>query len=221
MRFSQVESPTQPRTRHFAAVNIPRGVTMDRVIASGAESPAAMAFSRIMVVIEHFDRNLAAAHQGVALAKAHGADLLFVDLLRPGGGRGLRGGDASTGPLGRLLEGSDLIGQKRQAQAMALARVHGVAAQICGLASARHVADAATFQRCDVIVVANPGRNAWMRLLLGRLVPRLISQARVPVLVCPAGNEAAPENLKQRLVNSSPRPTSQAQNAESLCINAP
>lgn len=51
--------------------------------------------------------------------------------------------------------------------------------------AAAYVAEEASRRRCDLIVVATEGRNALMRLLTGSIVPGLITNATMPVMVCP------------------------------------
>lgn len=50
--------------------------------------------------------------------------------------------------------------------------------------SAYSVSVAAENKHCDLIVVGTEGKNAMLRILNGSIVPKLISVASVPVLVC-------------------------------------
>ena len=49
---------------------------------------------------------------------------------------------------------------------------------------------------CDLIVVATEGRNAVMRILLGSVLPGLITAATVPVLVGRPQGAARPPGLR-------------------------
>lgn len=156
------------------------GVALD----AGAALPAGSRVSRVMVVLEDFDRDQTAAREGVELARAHGADVLFVDLPEPTSDALTAGLHLSAGAGTSVVEQIHLLAQRRQVDAMAIASDSGVSAQFFSVASPHDLAQAAQSQNCHVIVVAHPGRNAVMRLLSGNIVPMLITEANMPVLVC-------------------------------------
>jgi len=153
---------------------------------------APCAFSRILVVLETWDRAEVAARQGVALARAHGAEVLFADVLDPYIRPNL---NARQWPV---LSGDGYAlqfvaqSQRQHADAIAIARSADVTADAVSVAAPGDIARAAAEQACDLIVVASSGCTAWRRLLSGSIIPGLITAASVPVLVC-RSEPASPE----------------------------
>jgi fructose/tagatose bisphosphate aldolase len=56
---------------------------------------------------------------------------------------------------------------------------------------AKAIVTAAQKRRCDLIVVGSEGRNAVLRLMMGSVIPGLITAAPVPVLICKGTDRVA------------------------------
>lgn len=151
-----------------------------------ADPPDGAVISRVMVVLQDSDETQAAATEGVALARAHGAEVFFVDIPEPPADTLVEGLQLSVTARAHLIDEMHRNAHHHQAAALGLARQEGVSAQTFSVASPHLIAQAAQSQSCDVIVVANTGHNAVVRLLIGDIVPMLITESSVPVLVCRA-----------------------------------
>lgn len=142
--------------------------------------------ARVMVIIEPFDSPQSAVREGIGLARAYGAELLLVDVPHPDALSSMANAEPGVGPGSRRQFGDSADKQHHQAEALDIAHKAGVKATLFGVASPYDLAQVADNQGCNLIVLANPGRNAVMRLLHRDLIPLLVTQARVPVLVCAA-----------------------------------
>ena len=158
-------------------------------------------FKRILIVIDERPASHAALGEGIALAKAHGSELVFFSVL-----------PRYTVPMADMPAFMAVSPQEFQtvaesnarkglAQATAAAERAGVMSRTgfgSGDDDARCIVDAARKRRCELIVVASEGRNALVRLLTGSVIPGLITSSPIPVLVCKerkrprAGATAAP-----------------------------
>ncbi len=156
---------------------------------------------RVLVVLDEAEAVAVATKLGVDLARAHGADLLFVHLARPDQPALADAMGFATGPdevmAARVAEHSLHL----LAAARATGHAAGLRTSSKSFAVGTAASDLAQFaldQSCDLIVVAHEGRNAVMRLLTGSLVPGLVTASTVPLLVCRTPDGQAQPLLPQR-----------------------
>lgn len=143
-------------------------------------------YEKILIVVGPRTASSPAVTEGVALAKAHDAEAVFLSMVpryvMPVSEipvMGLPSADEfhrdATRHARRLL-----------AQATQVADQAGVRSSVAvgsGADDADAIAEAARQRRCGLIVVASAGHNAVMRLLGGSVIPGLITRSTVPVLV--------------------------------------
>jgi len=150
-------------------------------------------FNKIMVLVDDQPASRSAIEQGVAMAQAHHASVLFLYLLpaytfpvmdMPGGGMAAIAAQSADEFEKQAQEEASTLLRGAEATAQA-ANVPSEACTTPGDASAEHIAETAVTQECQLIVVAASGDNAVIRLLTGSLIPGLISKSSVPVMVCP------------------------------------
>ena len=144
-------------------------------------------YKRILIVVDPRPVARAAVTEGVLAAQAHGAELVFFTVMP-------RYSVPVTDAPPFVLESPQDFQLAAKANADRLLAAAAVAADRAGLKSrceigsgeddARCIVEAARKYRCDLIVVASEGRNALMRMLLGSVIPGLITSSPVPVLVC-------------------------------------
>lgn len=151
-------------------------------------------FKRILIVVDARPVSRAAVKEGVVLARVHGAEVTFFYVL-PHYPVPMMDGplwtnlseqdfdrEAKAG-AGRLLAAAAVVADK--------AGVSHRAAMDRGEDDAECIVDAAQRRRCDLIVVASEGRNAVLRLMMGSVIPGLITAAPMPVMVCKATEKVA------------------------------
>lgn len=144
-------------------------------------------YERMMIVVEDGDVSVPALEEGLALARVHGAEVLFFHVLP--------NYVVPTMDMPPMLGGEPE--QFRQAAEQTAQRVLAVAGQratevgvrysgVSGSASdaAECIASAAASRGSQLIVIGSHGRTALQRLIFGSVVTRLITLAPVPVLVC-------------------------------------
>jgi len=143
-------------------------------------------YKRILIIVDQRAVTRAAVKEGVAMAAAHGAEVLFFHVL-----------PRYTVPMADMPPFALVSPQDFHRSAMTLADKHLSAAQKTaekagvmsqratgsGEDDARCITEAARKRRCDLIVAASEGRNALLRLLTGSVIPGLITSSPVPVLV--------------------------------------
>ncbi len=150
---------------------------------------------RILIVVDDDPASALATETGIDLAKAIDADILFFYVLPPyeivlGGEERMASTNISEDDFQRQAAS---FAKQKLTSASELAEREGVhSLRATGLDSdaAKCVAHAAESRHCQMIVVATERRNAVMRMITGSIVPRLLTVATVPVLVCsPAGHK--------------------------------
>jgi nucleotide-binding universal stress UspA family protein len=162
---------------------------MDPISASSAAQPPQppRLYRRVLVVIEDARPADGAVAEGIELARVHGAQLIFLQLL--------------TDPLAVIPDHTGFVNahseevirlSRDNAQHRAAELVQ--AAQACAVPAtavsrpaaggAHAVVEFAQLEACDIIVVGCEDHNALVRLLTGSMVPGLITESTVPVLVC-------------------------------------
>ncbi len=144
-------------------------------------------YKRILIVVDPRPVARAAVAEGVLAAQAHGAELVFFTVMP-------RYSVPVTDAPPFVLESPQDFQLAAKANADRLLAAAAVAADRAGLRwrceigsgedDAQCIVDATRKLRCDLIVVASEGRNALMRMLLGSVIPGLITSSPVPVLVC-------------------------------------
>jgi nucleotide-binding universal stress UspA family protein len=152
-----------------------------------APAPGGSLYKRILTVVDSRPFGRAAVREGTAMAKAHGADLVFFSVLPR-----YQVPIADTPPFlsaspQDFLDAARADADAALAAAKASAGRAGVPSSVAvgtGGDDVACVVDAARQRRCDLIVVASEGRNALLRLLTGSMIPGLITSSPVPVLVC-------------------------------------
>jgi nucleotide-binding universal stress UspA family protein len=149
---------------------------------------------RLLIVLDARTVAKAALREGITMAKAFGADVLFLSVL-PNYSVAL----ADVPPLATVsphemmqTAKDDLTAQLDEAvRAAAKSGVVARSLLTSGEDDAQCIVEAAQTQRCDLIVIATEGRNALVRLLTGSPIPGLITASPVPVLVCKTRTRAA------------------------------
>ncbi|MBH9551487.1 universal stress protein [Inhella gelatinilytica] len=146
-----------------------------------------MTIKRLMVVLELTPWSASAVQQGLALAGALAAELVFfVPLPALGSAMGdaftlmVESGETTDAAL--RLEAAERLRQAAEAADHA-GILHHVAVQRGGDLSSLVVEQARRWH-CAYILVGAPPQNAVMRLLSGNLIPALITASPIPVLVC-------------------------------------
>lgn len=146
-------------------------------------------YHRLMIVVEDDTPSRFAVEEGLRMAQALGAEVLFFHPL-PVHSAPIAAMDLP--PLGALdaQEHEQLVrerGERLLADAAARAsalgvRSHGAVSH--GMETAPAVAQAAQEQHCDLLVVGSHGRTAMQRLIHGSLPASLLPLTPVPMLVC-------------------------------------
>jgi len=146
-------------------------------------------YRRLMIVVDDDPVCRAAATEGLDLAKALGAEVLFFhvapDYVAP-----VIASDVM--PLGALDPQDHERHARERAtrileEAASLATAKGVAFRGLvghGPEAGVSVAEAAQEHQCDLIVVGSHGRTALQRLIHGSMAASLLPLAPVPLLVC-------------------------------------
>ncbi len=144
-------------------------------------------YKKIMVIADDGPVARSAVHEGLQLARAHGAEALVFHVLPnyvvP---------VADAPPMVYLSpeqhrKDVERLADRVLAEAAEEAARLGVASQGAvgsGADAAECIARAASERGCDLIVIGSHGRTALQRLIFGSVVTRLITLATVPVLVC-------------------------------------
>jgi nucleotide-binding universal stress UspA family protein len=145
-------------------------------------------YRNILIPTDGSELSLRAAREGIALAKVLGASVLgfFAGPEFPG----LYLGD------GVLVTPSAVDEHRRAVEEMAQRNLSaiGVIAQDAGVPFRgtdvqsdlpwSAIVDVAERERCDLIVMGSHGRGALGGLVLGSQTAKVLSQSKVPVLVC-------------------------------------
>lgn len=152
-------------------------------------------YPRLLVLVDDTPLGQATAAEGVRLARALGAELLFLAAVPP-----------APPMLGEVdvamfepVADHEKLGREQAmrafAAAEALARDAGVPARTVvtvGVEPAEAANDTANAQDCALIVVGSHGRGTLARLVLGSVMAHLTQIADRPVLVVKLHAEPAP-----------------------------
>lgn len=142
---------------------------------------------RILVVVDDRVVTQSAIRQAIELAKAVRADIHFFyvlpnpvvvgfDILPVADLSHVVFQNEATAHARNMLDAARELAE--------LAGIQSFCAVGSGTDGAHSVSVAAENKHCDLIVVGTEGKNAMLRILSGSIVPKLISVASVPVLVC-------------------------------------
>jgi nucleotide-binding universal stress UspA family protein len=164
---------------------LPTGDPSDRATDRSAD-PAPAGPPRVMAVLEDRPGALAAVQRAVALAELLRGELCIVQPAPRELPLALDG--SAIVPLAdeRLSEALRDRAASRLAEAVQRARDAGVPARtLCveGAFTGHSVADLAARQGCVIVVVSTEGHNAVMRMVVGSIIPGLITHAPVPLLI--------------------------------------
>lgn len=145
-------------------------------------------YRRILVVVTDQPESQAAVREGIGLAQVHGAELLFFSALPNYAGPVVDLMPALPSSVTEEAEREIRRHAERQlSEARLKADASGVRSQTLvavGTDPVTFITATARDRLCDLIVVGTEPRNALMRILTGSVIPGLITQAKVPVLVC-------------------------------------
>ena len=144
-------------------------------------------YDRILIVVEQDTPAEAAVAEGMALARVHGAELVFFAMVPRIVMPVTEMVIADLPAPEELQREARAEAERRLNDASAPARLAGLRCRQTvgtGIDDADGVVQAAVELQCSLIVVASAGRNAVMRLITGSLIPGLITRSPVPVLVC-------------------------------------
>lgn len=163
-------------------------------------------YKKILIVVSLNPGSRASVVEGVALAKAHDAEALFFSVLPhyvvP----------VADMPMVGMLSQEEfqreatVNAQRFLAAATVVADNAGVRSKHAvgaGLDDAKCIVEAAHKRRCGLIVVTSSGRSAVMRLLVGSVIPGLITRSTIPVLVV---RQASPTRKVKRVALVPPKP---------------
>lgn len=150
-------------------------------------------YNRILVVVENDPATNSAVEQGIALAREHSAELVFLAIVPETAMPladypfiALDASDAMLHAAERKVQG-DLDAASQLADE---AGVHSRAVKAVAQHGAACVVDTSRELSCDLVIIESLGRNSVMRLLAGSLIPGLITLSALPVMVVRHGAAA-------------------------------
>ena len=162
----------------------------DRDAADRYPQAEAPRYRRVLVVLEDDDFAQSAVVEGIELARVAHADVVFLQLLAELQTPSIDVAGIVHMPGQHLQRASQLVSERRAAAAMRAASKAGVPAKVASGWVARSgagIAGAAEELDCDLIVVATDGHNAVARLLIGSVIPGLVTAASASVMICRGG----------------------------------
>ncbi|TSA12504.1 MAG: universal stress protein [Comamonadaceae bacterium] len=141
---------------------------------------------RIMIVVNDQASCQCAITQGIEMARVHRAEVVFLYVL-PNYEYPEMNSIGVLSPDQFIRDAREVASRVLQAASVQAENSEVFSVSVVGTTEhpAVYVAEEADKRRCSLIVVATEGRNAVMRLLTGSIVPGLITNASVPVMVCP------------------------------------
>lgn len=151
-------------------------------------------YRRILGVVDDRSGAQAAVDEAIALAAAHGAELMFFLVLPETAAPVVDPPTVLQGGVAQLEQAVVAVGERRLAEAMRAAEDAGVFARRAMawcIDEAACIAETARTRRCDLVVVGADDPPALLNWLSRGAVSRLVARSPVPVLVCHAGDERA------------------------------
>mgnify|MGYP002624634773 CR=1 FL=1 len=153
------------------------------------------AYARLLVLVDDSPLGRVTADEGVRVARALGAELLFHAAVPP-----------APPMLGEVdvamfepVADHESLGRERAERALAMAKAKADAAGVAhkslvtvGVDVAEAANQAANDNGCAMIVVGSHGRGTLARIVLGSVMAHLTQIADKPVLVCKLHEDAAP-----------------------------
>ena len=161
---------------------------------------------KILIAIDATEVSRPAVAEGIGIAKALGAEVVFYYVLPnfvlPFSEIPVT---ADLSPAAHYREAKKVAGELLRAAASRALRagVESSEAMGSGGVAAECIVKAARKRKCDLIVVGSHGRTAVQRFLFGSVVTQLITLSPVPVLVCKKG---APRTIPSGNVTRPSRP---------------
>lgn len=160
-------------------------------------------YPRLLVLVDDAPLGRVTADEGVRIARALGAEVLFHAAVPP-----------APPMLGEVdvamfepVADHETLGRERAARALAMAKTKADAAGVpyktlvtVGVDVAEAANQAANDNDCAMIVVGSHGRGTIARIVLGSVMAHLTQIADKPVLVCKLHDDAAARS------NDSPEP---------------
>jgi nucleotide-binding universal stress UspA family protein len=168
---------------------------------SAKDDGAEAKIDRILFIVESGEPSMSALTQVLDLARRCTAQLLFARIVPADMVPVADMPDFAAGSTEQLCAEMRAQSQRLLASARTAARRAGLAARNMSLpagSTAKDLARLAEDQACGLIVVAHLGSHALMRLLMGSLIPGLVTSASVPVLICRESNEPVREQAPRR-----------------------
>lgn len=160
----------------------------------------ASAYPRLLVLVDDAPLGRVTADEGVKIAGALGAEILFHAAVPP-----------APPMLGEVdvamfepVADHDTLGRERAARALAMAKAKAEAAGVpyktlitVGVDVAEAANQAANDNDCAMIVVGSHGRGTLARIVLGSVMAHLTQIADRPVLVCKLHEDEAARTGKK------------------------
>lgn len=143
-------------------------------------------FKHILIATDGSDVAKKGVDQGLALAKALGAEVTAVTVTEPVAA--LIAGDAAiVVPMEEYEKGANANAARILSDVKAAASAAAVPCNTLHVKDqypAEGIVEAARTKGCDLIVMASHGRRGLSKLLLGSQATRTLTLSEVPVLVC-------------------------------------
>ncbi|HMM90589.1 universal stress protein [Bradyrhizobium sp.] len=141
-------------------------------------------YRHILIPTDGSERAERGVAHGLALAKSVGAKVSVIFVVEP-----------FSELRGRMLEAVATYAELRKEQARTVldgaanaAKTAGVPCETIQLENAQPhqaIIAAAEDKGCDLIVMSSHGRSGLSMLLIGSVTNKVLTQAKIPVLVCP------------------------------------
>ncbi len=143
-------------------------------------------YKHFLIAVDESVLSFGALEQGLALAKAVGAKVTAATVTEPW--TTVITGDAAIAfPIDEYERSATKSANEILSRAQADAEKSGVECSVVHMKDA-HPSDgilaAAEENNCDLIVMGSHGRRGLSRLLLGSQANSVVSQSKVPVLIC-------------------------------------
>lgn len=163
-------------------------------------------FGRILAATDFSPASAPAVAQAVRLARAAGAELIFVHVYEPPGAASF-GGYIASPSLYDDIEQALRDGAEKSLQPLAEdARRQGVKASAQVLRGIPHFAitEAAAANRVDLIVIGTHGRSGFFRFFLGSVAQKVVAAAPCPVMTVRPAQEQKSGSVRERTQRRKP-----------------
>lgn len=145
-------------------------------------------YKKILIATDGSEPSAKAVTHGVALAKATGAAIAFVNVTELWSALEVaRAAEAGIkDPIEQYEQLADQAAEKTLSAAAKVAKDAGIAAETLHVrdqAAAEGIVAAAKDNNCDLIVTGTHGRRGVNRMILGSQAIKVLHHAEIPVLV--------------------------------------